>query len=291
MVVNDESGRTHDLMVAASGGRASAKSLIRVPGIAVIVGAASHGVSHRQGVGMNGRAARKTTAGISVAGAVVALVANGLAPRISGNDVDVYHRIAHSDRFAAAGVLVLLAVTLVVAAFTGLTRSGVWSNNTSALEYARLATASGGAIALAQVGIQLYGYRQQARAFDGADAHNVVSAFWATNALDHASSGLMAMWTITLLGIAPVLLGLAQMREMSGARLPFLAVLGGTICVFVGIAELLKSDQSTFDIPFAIGSVLVTLWLLATGIGLWRRSSGADKDLTHGRATAAATTS
>jgi Domain of unknown function (DUF4386) len=219
---------------------------------------------------MNTRSAEKTTAGLAIAGAVVALVANGIAPRLNGDDVDVYRRIAHSNRFAIAGVLVLLTLVLVTAAFHGLSRIDDSLDNRQWLDYARLATVIGGAVALAQAALELYGYRQEARAFDTANAHNIVSAFWATNALDHANAGLMAMWTILLLGVAPVLLGRAQMRTANSAWLPSVAILGGVICIVVGVAELLKSDHSPFDVPFAIGSVLVTVWLLVTGIRMWR---------------------
>jgi hypothetical protein len=44
---------------------------------------------------------------------------------------------------------------------------------------------------------------------------------------------------------------------------------------------LLKQDQSTFDIPFAIGSVIVTIWLLATGMRLWREQSPTQIDLAN----------
>lgn len=232
---------------------------------------------------MTGSSARRTTAALAIGGGVVALVANGVAPRLSGNDVDVYHTIAHSNRFAAAGVLVLATVLIVTAAFVGLSRLFEAGRDEGLASYGRLASVVGGSIALVQTGFELYGYRQQARAFDGANAHNVVSAFWATNALDHASSALSATWTLVLLGIAPVLLGAAQLRSRSVGRAGFAAIVGGAVCVVVGVAELLTSDQSTYDVPFAIGSVIVTIWLLVTGVALWRQSDEREIDITGQR--------
>ena len=229
----------------------------------------------------------RVTAVLAMTGAVLALIGNALAPRINGDDVDVYRKVATSDRYAVAAVIVLVALILVIAAFVGLSRTLGVGRLRDLGEYARLAAAVGGAVALVQGGIELYGYRQQAKAFDGANAHNVVSAFWATNALDHANSGMFAIWTIVLLGLAPLLLGAAQWKSASGARLGTAAMIGGAVCVVVGIGELLTADQSRYDIPFAIGSVIVTIWLLVTGVTMWRRPEHGEIDIAQPRSATA----
>jgi hypothetical protein len=210
-------------------------------------------------------------------GAVVAAVGNALAPRINGDDVVVYHKIAASTRFAAAGVIVLAAVVIVTAAFVGLTRIRSIGGDTELASYGRLAAVAGGAIAVLQTGVELYAYRQQAKAFDGANAHNVVSAFWATNALDHTSSALFATWTLVLLGAAPVLIGVAQLRSRTTGRLGVAAIVGGAVCCVVGVASLLTADQSTYDVPFGVGSAIVTIWLFVTGLVIWLR--GEDREI------------
>jgi hypothetical protein len=231
---------------------------------------------------MTAWSSRQVTAVLAMVGAVVAAVGNAIAPRINGDDVVVYHKIAGSTRFAAAGVIVLAATLIVTAAFVGLTRRSSASGTEIAL-YARLAAVVGGAIAILQTGLELYGYRQQAKAFDGANAHNIVSAFWATNALDHISSALFATWTLVLLGVAPVLIGVMQRRTDSVARLGFAAIVGGLVCCVVGIASLLTADQSTYDVAFGIGSAIVTVWLFVTGLVMWRRTDAEQIDLTEQR--------
>jgi hypothetical protein len=176
-------------------------------------------------------------------------------------------------------VIVLLAVLLVTAAMVGLART---ARTSEFAYYGRLAAVVGGSLAILQTGAELYGYKQQAQAFASANDHNVVSAFWATNALDHLSSAMFAVWTLVLLGIAPVLIGAAFMRGRGvGSRLSIIGVIGGLVCVVVGIGSLLHSDQSTFDIPFAIGSVLVTVWLIGIGITLWRAPDDAVIDVSE----------
>jgi hypothetical protein len=227
------------------------------------------------GVSMSAWSVRRVTAAAAISGGVVALVGNGLAPRFNDDDPVVYREIAHSTRYTAAGVIVLVAVLLVTAALVGIARSLRGTAANELAHYGRLAAVIGGALAVLQTGVELYGYKQQAQAFAGANPQNVVSAFWATNALDHLSSAMFAVWTLVFLGLAPVLIGAAQLRSRGpDTRIGYAAVLGGAVCTVVGVASLLHSDQSTFDVPFLIGSLLVTFWLIATGVVMWRGSAG-----------------
>jgi len=237
------------------------------------------------GDAMTEKSDTRVTAVLAISGGGVALVGNLLAPRINGDNVEVYRKIADSTRFAAAGVIVLAAVLLVTAAFVGITHTTGLRATGGLAYYGRLAAVVGGSLAVLQTGVELYGYRYLAKAFAGADDHNVVSAFWATNALDHLSSAMFALWTLVLLGIAPVLIGAGQLRaRVRPGWVGIVAVVGGAVCAVVGIASLLHEDQSTFDVPFLIGSLLVTAWIIATGVFLWRAAPDAVVDLSAGAA-------
>ena len=220
---------------------------------------------------------RRVTAALAVVGGVVALVGNLLAPRFNDDDVVVYRKIADSGRFTVSGVVILLAVLLVTAAFVGISRAWLGTRAGELASYGRLAAVVGGTLAILQAGVALYGYKQQAQAFADANTTNVVSAFWATNAVDHVNSALFATWTIVFLGLAPALLGAAQLRErMPAGRLGVAGIVGGAVCVIVGVGSLLTSDQSTYDVPFLIGSLLVTFWLIGTGVVMWREPASVD---------------
>jgi hypothetical protein len=54
------------------------------------------------------------------------------------------------------------------------------------------------------------------------------------------------------------------------------ALFGGVICLVVGSVNLGLDDQSTLDIPFLIGSLLITAWILAAGYEMLRSAQ-------HGR--------
>lgn len=153
----------------------------------------------------------KLIAAATSCGALTGLVGNLLTPRYRGDDVDIYRRIAVSDRFTVSAVVVLVALLLVSVAFLGLLRD-LGELHAGLSSYGRVAVAGGATLALLYAGLRLYGVKQQARAFAGANRFNEDAAFWATNAVDHVSQTVFALWTTLLLGIAPILIGTGQRR-------------------------------------------------------------------------------
>ena len=206
----------------------------------------------------------------AIAGGVVALVGNLVHPRYSGDDVDVYRSIASSSLVRTADVFIIFAFILVAAALVGFAR--IWGSRgrTTLLGYyGSMAAVAGAALGLAGIAIDLFAYKEQAEQFVRADGRNIVSAFWATNAIDHINSAMLDITTLVLLGLAPLLIASAQLLERANApRLSLTGVAGGAVCVVVGVVGLLIRDQSNINIPFLVGSLLVTVWVLATGVHL-----------------------
>ena len=226
---------------------------------------------------MTARSNSRFIGATAIAGGATALVGNLLAPRFNGEDVNIYMHVAHSNRFTAANVIILIAFVLVITAFVGLTDS---ANGEAAppTRLVRSLIAAGGAVALTETALQIYAYKQQARAFVSVPPNDRVSAFWATNAVDHISAAMFALWTLVLLGLVPVALGIWQLRgAVPGGRIGGIGAVGGLVCAVVGFASLLKDDQSTFNVPFLIGSLLVTAWLITSGAMLTRSSTGASQ--------------
>ena len=210
----------------------------------------------------------------TLAGGVLSLVGNLIHPRYPDDeDVVMYRKIADSTMFAVADVILIVAIALVVAGLVGVAQA---LGSDAAARNARLAVVVGGTVAIAQLGIELFGVRQQANIFADASDSDRLGAFWATNALDHVSSALFATFTVFLLGVAPLLLGWAMLRVKGfyPAWLAGLGMAGGTVCVVVGFMNLLTSDQADNEIAFLVGSLLVTIWVLATGAQSLRRTPG-----------------
>jgi hypothetical protein len=205
-------------------------------------------------------------------GGVLSLVGNLLHPRYPDDpDVVIYRKIADSSLFPVADVILIVGVALVLAGLVGLARM----LGDDAIAYnGRIAVVVGGALTIAQLGVELYGVRQQARIFADAGATDRPGAFWSTNAIDQVSSALFATWTVFFLGVAPLLIGWAIYRaRMFPSWVAVLAMVGGAVCIVVGFLNLLTSDQADNEIPFLVGSLLVTVWVLVTGALLLRGRS------------------
>ncbi|MDT7550117.1 MAG: hypothetical protein QOE84_2511 [Actinomycetota bacterium] len=220
---------------------------------------------------MNGLS-RPVGSACAVLGGVVALVGNLLAPRFDQNDnVAVYRAVAASGRLAPSGLVLVLAFALTTIGILAIASSLRGGRGNDAAWLGAAAVAAGGAIALAQNSLEMFGYRQMARVFAGANAQNQQGAFWATSALDKANSSLFSTWTLLLLGLAPLLISVAMLQTRAfPAWLAGLGVVGGVICSFVGVANLLMEDQAALNLVFLVGSLLVTAWLIAAGV-LMRR--------------------
>lgn len=220
---------------------------------------------------MNGLS-RPVGSAFAVAGGVVALVGNLLAPRFDQADnVQVYRAVAASGRLAPSGLILLLAFVLTTIGLLAIASSLRGGRGNDAAWLGGAAVAAGGVIALAQNNLELFGYRQMARVFAGADEQNRPGAFWATSSLDKANSSLLSTWTLLLLGLAPLLISVAMLQTRTFPTwLAGVGIVGGLICGFVGVGNLLIEDQAKLNLVFLIGSLLVTVWLIAAGVLLRR---------------------
>jgi len=214
-------------------------------------------------------------AGALIVGGVFAAVGNLLHPRYPNmEDVDVYRKLAHSGAWRVADGLILVALVLVIAGATSVAASIEASRWGVLARYGRMATVIGGSIALAATSLDMFAFKEEAQNFATAGARDATSAFWATHAIDKIGVGLFNVWTIVFLGLAPVLIGLAMLRsDRFPPWLGAIASIGGAACVVVGTIGLFRTDQSDLNIPFFMGSLLVTVWYLATGVLAWRSTA------------------
>jgi len=223
---------------------------------------------------MEDRSFLKVGAGAAVAGALLALVGNLLHPRYNVDDVVKFRRMAGSKLLISADLVLLVALALVVAGAVAIAASLEEGRSSGLARLGRLAATVGGAIAIGELGVETFGLIQSAKIFASAPRIDEAGAFWATSAVDHLNTALFATWVIVLLGLGPLLISLAM---LGGRRYPaWLGAaggLGGLICLGVGVFYLLRSDQSPANIPFYVGSLLVTVWLLAAGALLWRQGA------------------
>lgn len=218
---------------------------------------------------------RRLGGGAAVLGGVLALVGNLLHPRYANtSDVARFSQIATSNRYAVADALLVFALIGVVVGVYSIAAVVREDSDSAAARLGGVVAAVGGAMAISQFAVEEYGLRQSARTFVSATRLDQRAAFFAAVGVDKLNSALFAGWTIVLLGVAPLLIGIAILRAN---RLPNwqggIAVLGGGICAVAGTVDLLKADQSSMDLVFLVGSLLVTAWVIAGGVSLWREAA------------------
>lgn len=216
----------------------------------------------------------RVSAVAAVSGGVLAVFGNLLHPRYDLDNPELYRQVAVSDRFLVADLLILLALFLFVAGLAAVARSLGHGPGSTAAWYARIAVLVGGTMAIAQTALELAAFKPAAENFASIDDQNQVGAFWATNAIDRINLGLFDVWTLVLLGLAPVLLGVAGWMSQARPRwLSGMALVGGCLAVVIATANLLQSDQGVLESAFLAASLLITAWIICEGVVLWQRSS------------------
>ena len=226
---------------------------------------------------MDERSYLRVGAGALLVGGVAAAVGNVLHPRYPNTeDIDVYRRMAASGVWRVSGIVILVALVLLIAGLSSVATSIEASRWGVLARYGRMAAMVGGAIALVANSLDMFAFKEEALNFAHAAAPDRNAAFWATNAIDKINVGLFNTWTIVFLGLAPLLIGLAMLRsERFPPWLGAIAAIGGAACTIIGAIGLFTTDQSTLVIPFFIGSLLVTIWVLAAGAVSWRATATA----------------
>jgi len=207
-------------------------------------------------------------------GGVLALVANAMTPRIS-DTAKGYVELATSKRWLVANVMLFVALTLVVA---GLARvANTLGERTSELaDFGRVAVIAGGAAALVQLAVETSALKHQAEIWyhTPQGTTDFAMTYWAANSVDHLNAALQVTWDILLVGLAPALLGAAMLRSTMFSRpIAVFGIASGTAALVVSYLLLVNDNRDRLDIPFAIASVAVTLWVITCG---WQLRDGAE---------------
>jgi hypothetical protein len=212
----------------------------------------------------------------AVVGALVTLVTNLLHPRISDFDEPVS---AFIEEIAGSGTWVLLHLGLVVGVLlitVGLFALGRSLKGGPAEGWARVALGSllvSTPIVLVTLGIDGYGSKAAADAWAEASGPARQAAFATAAALVQVSWGCFMLMTITYVGLTPILFGaaVAASGEYPLAVGWAVAILGAG-AVVAGVIGF-GGQSALFWVLFVATSGLITLWILAMGVLLGRKSS------------------
>jgi hypothetical protein len=223
---------------------------------------------------MSERTILRMGAGAAVLGAIIALVANLLHPRPEDFDAPVASELAaaaESDGWIAIHLGLLLGILLIVFGLFALARS---LKGTEAEPQARVAL--GGLLISAPVAVitlGVDGYASKAVADALAAAPTDAAAIAAGTAVAEVGWGLFMLTAITILGLTPLLFGLAlaASKDWPGV-FGWPVVVLGLGSIVAGLIGISGGPSPAFFIVFTATSVLITLWVLAGGIRLWMRT-------------------
>lgn len=214
----------------------------------------------------------------AIVGGILVLVGNIVHPRELGQLDEasaLLEVIAGSEIWVADHLVIMIAITLLLGAFYGVTHS---ITRGSGVVWAQLAWGT----SIVGVGLGVAFMLTEAVAMAGLAETWVASsgnekdlALAAGNALFQLSLALSAGAPLFLFGATPVLVGLAMLGSSEypswlgwvGVILGFIALAWGLVQVLTGVTT------QTGLVLVPIGIVTVTLWILYLGILMWRRSA------------------
>jgi hypothetical protein len=198
-----------------------------------------------------------------------------LEPRLGFDDpvADQLRVVAESDGWIAYHLGTLLFMLLIAAALYVVGQSLVGQGVEVWLHLGVGSLLVSTPVALISVGLDGYA----SRAADDAVASGGNGALSTGTTLVYAVWGVSMLETIMYLGVTPILFGLAvAWSRIYPAAFGWPVILVGLLSVTAGVLGTLYGPSATFEVLFTISAGLLTLWVLAIRVVLWRRSPAAD---------------
>ncbi|HEX2031169.1 MAG TPA: hypothetical protein VHL78_07200 [Actinomycetota bacterium] len=213
----------------------------------------------------------------AILGAVVALVANLVHPRISDFADRVrgeLQMVAASGAWIPIHLAALAGTLLILFGLYAVVRSlkGGPAEPVARLALGLLLIATPLAIVL--LAVDGYSTKSVADAWAGATGPARDLAFAAATAVADIAWAMFMAFLLTVLGLAPIALGWAIAASRSyPAALGWPAAVLGAIAVVAAVLGILTGPSAAFFIVFVGASGLLTIWVLALGVVLTRRTA------------------
>lgn len=212
----------------------------------------------------------------AIVGAIFALVVNLLHPRSASlQDPEAFLRmIAQSTIWIGDHVGIVFAVLMITGGLVAIAhsiadeRGAGWAHLG---EVGALVSAGVLCVLMATDGITI---KALATAWANAPAAEKAGMFRVGHALALINFAIFSVWTVVFFGVTIFLYGLAILRSAAYPKwLGWVAVLASIGSALIGL-NLAYRGPSTLvaNVLFPIFSIIITLWVLAMGILLWRKA-------------------
>lgn len=227
-------------------------------------------------------AAQRTPLGIGAVGAlgggILTLVGNVLHPREAGQleDVETFLNVAAGSQiWVIDHFLILIAVSMLLAAFFGLGRSFTSDVAHAWARFAWTASIVGVVFALALMVTEATAVAAVADQWATVTGAEQDMALAAGSALFELSLAFSVGAMLFLFGATPLLFGVAMLKSddypswIGGAGMIF-----GSVALAAGTLQILTQQTTlTQFVLFPVAAIGVTLWIVYVGVLLWRRSN------------------
>lgn len=211
-----------------------------------------------------------------VLGAVIGLVGNALHPHVVNPSTESKLRmVADSATWLGIHGAISVAVLLVIGGLIGFSAALA---DGPAGPLARLGAAAavlGGALVSVSLSIDGFAMRPMALAWASAPAPEAADIIRVARGVDQAAFGIWSIGMLVFFGAAFICLGLAANASgRFGALFGWAAAAGGVLSGAAAVLQIANTGETAAaEMLFLVGSVVVTLWSLALGVLLWRRTS------------------
>ncbi len=177
-------------------------------------------------------------------------------------------RVWEADQLGIAVSLMVVAVALVaISRVLGAGEAAPWAAAAGAVALA------GVAVALANVAVDGPAMQEVADRWAAAESGRRESLFAAAEVLRSVDIALFSVWTLVLVGGAPILYGVAILVGGGLSRwLGWLAIAGGALGLVTGAVQMFVGLKPvTVFVLFPAASTALIAWLVLVGIVFWRR--------------------
>ena len=201
---------------------------------------------------------------------------NLLHPRSADMGIEATLRLAvDSPIWVALHFVLFIGLLFVVAALSAIAFVVATGPARTFARFGMIAAMVGGALFLTSVALDGIVDKHLADAWASSTGADRSVALRVADAAAEINFALFSVGIFVLLGVAPLLQGMALLRDARFSRwLPLLALVGGAGSLAVGTIQIFGGfSYIATNVLFPVFAFLLTIWLLGMGQALWRMSA------------------
>jgi hypothetical protein len=214
------------------------------------------------------------TAVSAIVGAILAMIGNGLHPHLTNPTLEAFlNLVATREDWLVVHLTVILSIFCIVGGLFGVYRT---IHIEPAAGFAQLGfglAIAGSTVVAVNVASDGFAMKHIATLWANASEAEQSALLPAAEVLYQSNLGFYTVWIFLFLGFPFMLYGLALIQSNSYPRwLGWAGLISGVGCIVVGCLQFVGGETSFLTTMFLVFSVTITLWMLAIGIFLWRKS-------------------